>query len=129
MTNGDIVRRLYDVGMALLLSSIKHSADYESDDYDPLMLEWVQKKAEPGMVSLFEDQRLQTMHRYALGEDVPPGWYWVFQDGKKPVIIEFDDELRYNWKYKPSRVPMTAVGPIEESEVEGTPPKRSDALP
>ena len=40
MTNGDIVRRLSDVGLASLLSSIKHSADYESDDYDPVVLEW-----------------------------------------------------------------------------------------
>ena len=59
MTNGDIVRRLSDVGLASLLSSIKHSADYESDDYDPEMLAWIKNEAEDGMKALLEDQEFK----------------------------------------------------------------------
>lgn len=56
MTNGDIVRRLSDVGLASLLSSVKYSTDYESDDYAPMMFAWMIKDADQGMLSLLKDQ-------------------------------------------------------------------------
>ena len=76
---------------------------YQAQKTNPCITTWFRYPAQP-------------FRRWLPGEDVPEGWYWVLRENSKTVIVEFDDELRTKWQFKPGTGLIAAIGPIPEPD-------------